>query len=146
MDIEAFYDENPARRASEEFEFGRDWTDDEQYRCEVSWVQDTGELYLMTAPVEPIVADGAGDEFVQRLPTRAVTVEVLDTVPSIESVEAMLAGWADAMPEPGSVRWVRDRVAGGAPAAGEAARPEDEPTEVDGAGDRGARRRSWWRR
>jgi len=132
MDIEEFYDENPARRTSEEFEFGRDWTDADGNHAEISWVQDTGELYLMTAPFEPIVASGVpGEESVQRLPTEKVQVEVLATYPTVEAVEALLAGWREAMGGAQSVGWVRDRIAhpdaGGAPSSG------DTPTELPGA-------------
>ena len=86
MDIEEFYDANPVRRSSEEFEFGRDWSDAQGNRSEVSWIRDTGELYVMTAPVEPIVPDPVGDEFVQPLPTEAVRVEVLRVIPTLERV------------------------------------------------------------
>jgi hypothetical protein len=137
VDIEEFYDENPKRRASEEFEFGRDWSDSDGDRCEVSWVKDTGELYVMGAPVEPIVADGAGDEFLQRLPTKSVVVSVLAVVPTREAVEQALAGWSDAMAEPNSIVWVRDRIAHRSDPASNDQRtvlPDDEPDELRGAG------------
>jgi hypothetical protein len=137
VDIEEFYDDDPRRRASEEFEFGRDWSDSDGDRCEVSWVQDTGELYVMAAPVEPIVADGAGDEFLQRLPTKSVVVDVLAVMPTRESVEQALAGWTDAMAEPNSIAWVRDRIAHRSDRASNHQRPvlpDDEPDELRGAG------------
>ena len=111
MDIEEFYDANPVRRSSEEIEFGRDWNDAQGNRAEISWIRDTGELYVMTAPVEPIVTDPVGDEFVQRLPTEAVGVEVLQVIPTLERVEELLTGWAAAMSQPQSLDWVRDRLA-----------------------------------
>jgi len=84
MDIEEFYDQNPARRTSEEFEFGRDWSDGRRQPRRDQLVHDTGELYLMTAPFEPIVASGLpGDEHVPRLPTNKVVVEVLGVYPSV---------------------------------------------------------------
>jgi hypothetical protein len=111
MDIEEFYDANPVRRSSEEFEFGRDWSDAQGNRAEISWIRDTGELYVMTAPVEPIVIDPVGDEFVQPLPTEAVGVEILQVIPTLERVEELLKGWAAAMSQPQSLNWIRDRLA-----------------------------------
>jgi hypothetical protein len=134
MDIEEFYDQNPARRTSEEFEFGRDWSDADGNHAEISWVHDTGELYLMTAPFEPIVASGLpGDEHVPRLPTNKVVVEVLGVYPSVEAVEELLAGWRDAMGGQASVPWVRDRIAHPGAAGGAGASSGDEPTELPGA-------------
>jgi hypothetical protein len=134
MDIEEFYDENPARRASEEAEFGREWTDAAGNHAEVSWVHDTGELYLMTAPIEPIFASGLpGQEDVKPLPTDAVIVDILGVFPTIEAVEAALAGWPKAMPQPNSVEWVRDHVAHvGSGAPGDIP-PDEAPTEIPGA-------------
>jgi hypothetical protein len=137
MDIEEFYDQNPARRTSEEFEFGRDWSDADGNHAEISWVQDTGELYLMTAPYEPIVASGMpGQEDVARLPTDKVLVEVLGTFPTLEAVEAALSGWREAMAGPTSVEWVRDRIANPGSAGGAGTSSDDEPDEVPGANPR----------
>ena len=110
MDIEEFYDTNPVRRSSEEREFGRDWSDADGNRGEISWIHDTGELYVMIAPVEPIVTDPVGDEFVQQLPTEAVRVEVLEVIPTLERVEELLTGWDAAMSQPQSLDWVRNRL------------------------------------
>ena len=51
MNIEDFYAQDERRRASSEIEFGRDWRDVGGTRYELSWVADTGELYLMREPV-----------------------------------------------------------------------------------------------
>ena len=59
MDLEQFYNEDPRRRHSEELEFGRDWTDGDN-RCEISWVEETGELYAMLEPEVGYAADGIG--------------------------------------------------------------------------------------
>ncbi|MFM8305130.1 MAG: hypothetical protein ACKOA9_12690 [Actinomycetota bacterium] len=112
MDIEQFYDADPRRRASEEVAFGHEWTDADGGRYEVMWVADTGEVYAMFEPVEPMASDGIGDIFPQHMPTEAVTVEVLGVVADRATIDAALAGWADVMPQPGSVAWVRERVAG----------------------------------
>jgi hypothetical protein len=138
MDIEEFYDENPARRASEEFEFGRDWSDSDGARCELSWVHDTGELYVMVEPTPAIVPDGLGDEFLRRIPTKSLTVDVLGVVPTREGVDQTLAGWPDAMPTPNSIAWVRSRLAAH-PSASASSKPKpdgrEEPAELPGASD-----------
>ena len=110
MDIEEFYDADPRRRASDEIEFGTDWTDRQGVRCEISWVTDTGELYVMAEPLEPLGSDGIGDLYVQGMPTDVVTVELLGHCATLEEVEKLLEGWETAMPQPGSLDWVRARV------------------------------------
>jgi hypothetical protein len=136
VDIEEFYDENPTRRTSEELEFGRDWSDNIGNHYEVSWVQDTGELYVMGAPVEPIFSDGLGDDFVKRLHTEDVVVTVLAAIPERAVVEQALAGWSRAMGQTNSIDWVRDRVAhriGSGSSEVSPPREDDAPEEVPGA-------------
>lgn len=111
MDIEEFYDADPRRRASEEVQFGREWTDAEGRRYEVVWVADTGEVYAMFEPVEPMASDGIGDIFPQHLPSEALTVEVLAVIADREELDRRFDGWETAMREPDSIRWVRDRLA-----------------------------------
>jgi hypothetical protein len=115
LDIEEFYDADPRRRESDEVEFGRDWTDADGVRCEISWVADTGELYAMREPDAPIDMDPVGDEYVEKLPTELVTVEVLGVVPARDALDAVLDGWQQAMGTPNSVEWVRARLAASAP-------------------------------
>jgi hypothetical protein len=138
MNIEEFYDENPARRSSEELEFGRDWSDGNGARCELSWVRDTGDLYVMVEPTPGIVADGLGDEFLSPIPTKSLTVEVLAVIPTREGVDETLAGWPDTMGEPNSLAWVRSQLATH-PSASTRHTPEPhgraEPTELPGASD-----------
>ena len=110
MDIEEFYDADNRRRSSEEIEFGRDWSDANGARCEISWIEDTGELYVMSEPVEALVSDGIGDLELPQLPDGLLTVYVLGVVHGRNNVEAVLAGWHDAMKQPGSLTWVRDRL------------------------------------
>ena len=136
VDIEEFYDERPVRRTSEEFEFGRDWTDSEGKRAEVSWVQDTGELYLMSEPVEPIIPDLLGGEHLQHLPKKELIVEVLAVLASLDAVEDALAGWRQAMNAPNSLAWLRDRAATPPQGHDGQSNPEDNPTEIPGADPR----------
>ena len=132
MDIEAFYDQDPRRRPSEELEFGQDWHAADGARYEISWVRDTGELYSMTEPNAAIVSDGLGDQRLGSLPSDTILVEVLGEITAEAELEAALAGWREAMTQPNSLQWVRDRIAGG-PVAGGAVGPNDEPTQVRGA-------------
>ena len=60
MDIETFYEENEVRRQSAEFEFGDEWSDDTGVYYELSWVEATGELYLMAEPDAELLTDPFG--------------------------------------------------------------------------------------
>jgi hypothetical protein len=114
MDIEEFYDADPRRRESEETEFGREWSDANGMRTELSWVADTGELYAMAEPAGSVEMDPVGDTRVDDLPTEALQVEVLGVVPDRAQVERLLSGWEGAMEQgPNSLQWVRDRIAAG---------------------------------
>ena len=100
MDIEEFYDQDPRRRASDEIEFGREWSEDDR-RFEISWVADTGEVYVMAEPYS------RGE-----ISTESVTVEVLGVINGRDAIDSALAGWREAMAKPNSLTWMRERVAG----------------------------------
>ncbi len=110
MDIEEFYQGDERRRRSEEIELGTEWRDAQGVRHELSWVADTGELYLMREPAVRIAEDGFGDEFSGSLPVGAVTVDVVGWIPTRDRVEEVLTGWPDAMGGSDSVSWVRARL------------------------------------
>ena len=110
MDIEEFYDADPRRRESEETEFGREWSDADGLRTELSWVADTGELYAMAEPAGSVEMDPIGDTRVDDLPTELVTVEILATIPDRAELERILTGWEDAMGGTHSLEWVRQRI------------------------------------
>jgi hypothetical protein len=110
MDIEEFYAADERRRQSAELEFGRDWND-ENGRCAVSWVEDTGELYLMREPSAGVWADAFGDMRARAVSEHALGVEVLGVVSGRSSIEAVMSGWEQAMLNPDGVAWLRDRVA-----------------------------------
>jgi hypothetical protein len=113
MDIEEFYDADPRRRESDETEFGREWSNAQGVRTELSWVALTGELYAMAEPSEPVFMDPIGDTRVPDLPTELVTVEILGVVAERADVERILTGWESEMGKPDSIQWVRDRLAAG---------------------------------
>ena len=100
MDIEEFYDQDPRRRASDETEFGREWSEDDR-RFEVSWIADTGEVYVMAEPYSR-----------REISTESVTVEVLGVIKGRDAINSALAGWREAMAKPNSLTWMRARVAG----------------------------------
>jgi hypothetical protein len=110
MDIEGFYRADERRRRSEEVEFGTDWHDSAKARYEVSWVADTGELYLMGEPNEPFRVDLFGDMFELAVPTEAVTVAVIGWVADRSRLEQILDGWPAAMAGPDSLSWLAERL------------------------------------
>jgi hypothetical protein len=116
VDIEEFYDEDPRRRTSNEVEFGQDWSDAAGARYEISWVEDTGEVYAMREPDARIEVDPVGDEWMDKLPSDAITVEILGSVTERAELDRRLDGWQDAIGRPDSLSWVRTRVAEAAPA------------------------------
>jgi len=109
MDIEEFYSADERRRHSAELEFGRDWSDAGR-RCEVSWVEDTGELYLMREPDGDVVGDAFGDMVVRHVSEHDLEVEVVGVVPGRDAIGAVMSGWEQQMPKPDGVAWLRDRV------------------------------------
>ncbi|MFZ4517680.1 MAG: hypothetical protein ACOYOP_04805 [Microthrixaceae bacterium] len=111
MDIEAFYDADPRRRASDEVSFGRDWFDADGVRWELNWVADTGELYVMREPSEPVEMDALGDAYIQDLPTSELGVKVLGVIEGRNEVHEALTGWQDAMAARGGLDWVAERIA-----------------------------------
>lgn len=111
MDIEQFYAEDERRRRSAEIEFGSEWFDTNGNRYELSWVEDTGELYAMLemAP-EAESWTPFGDIEVERLPVDRVVVTVVANVPEREEVERVLEGWQTEMGKAEGIAWVADRL------------------------------------
>ena len=123
MDLEAFYAEDERRRHSAELEFGRDWQDAGN-RGGVSWVEDTGELYVMLEPSGAVVGDAFGDMVVRGVSEHQLGVELLGVVSGRDAIEAVMSGWESAMRRPDGLAWLRDRVAHAAEHAHDApARP-----------------------
>ncbi len=111
MDIEQFYSADERRRQSAEFEFGTDWFDAKGNRYELSWVEDTGELYAMLELVPE--ADSwtpFGDIEVEHMPVDRVVVTVVAHIDGRVEVESILEGWADEMRKPDSIAWVAERL------------------------------------
>ena len=110
MDIEEFYDADERRRESEELELGNDWSDGAGRKFSLSYVVETGELYLMAAPEAEALEDPFGDIAVDQEPVEALTVEVIAVVPSTAVLHESLAGWQGEIERPGSLVWLRDKV------------------------------------
>ncbi len=109
MDIEAFYQQNEARRESAEFEFGDEWRDASENTYRLSWVEATGELYLMIGPEASVSEDIFGDFIVADEAVSGLTVVVVATVATLGAVEDRLQGWEDAMLEENSLNWLYER-------------------------------------
>jgi hypothetical protein len=109
MDIETFYELNEARRESAEFEFGSEWTDASDNEYELSWVEATGELYLMVEPDAVINEDVFGDFMVSEESVSDLTVVIIGRVASLAALEDQLQGWEEAMLEPDSLSWLYER-------------------------------------
>ncbi len=110
MDIEGFYEQNEARRESAEFEFGSEWSDASDNEYELSWVEATGELYLMIEPDAVVTEDMFGDFLVSDEPVADLTVMVIARVPTLAAVEDLLQGWEEAMPEENSLAWLYEHL------------------------------------
>jgi hypothetical protein len=110
MNIEEFYEADERRRRSEEIELGTEWHDLDGVRHEVSWVADTGELYVMREPAARISEDPFGDAFQGSLSIDAVTVAVVGWIPTRDRMEEVLAGWQDAMAGTESLAWLATRL------------------------------------
>ena len=107
MDIEQFYSADERRRRSAEVEFGNNWFDAKGSRYELSWIEDTGELYAMLEPVPE--ADSwtpFGDIEVEKVKVDTLAVIVLGKIANRIELEQLLDGWADHMAEPNGVDWV----------------------------------------
>lgn len=109
MDIETFYEQNEARRESAEFEFGNEWTDAADNEYELSWVEATGELYLMVEPDALVNEDIFGDFLVADEPISDLTVVIIGKVASLAALEDQLVGWEEAMLEENSLSWLYER-------------------------------------
>jgi len=109
MDIESFYDQNEARRESAEYEFGSEWSDASDNEYELSWVEATGELYLMVEPDAVVNEDIFGDFIVSDEQVNDLTVVIIGKVPSLAALEDVLQGWEEAMLAENSLAWLYER-------------------------------------
>ena len=118
-DIEAFYAADERRRTSAEIELGQDWHDAQGVRYELSWIEDTGELYVMAEAAPSGFVDPFGDQLEPfgrwlgaSVPTSSLVVRILGRISSREEVERLLEGWEQAMGQPDSTKWIAERLRG----------------------------------
>lgn len=109
LTIDDFYAENELRRDSAEFEFGDGWTDASGNLYELSWVESTGELYLMLEPEAEVGVDAFGDFWVGD-GAEGLSVVVIGQYENHEAVTATLEGWEEAVGVTGSLSWLFARV------------------------------------
>ena len=111
MNIEEFYSADERRRQSAEVEFGTNWFDAAGNRYELSWVEDTGELYGM---LEMVPEAGSwtpfGDVEVDKMPVDRLVVTIAGTIPTRDEVERILDGWEAEMAKPDGISWVAERL------------------------------------
>jgi hypothetical protein len=114
MDIGEFYDRDERRRASAEIEFGTEWLHHDGVRIELSWIEDTGELYVMREPPPPGWEDPFGGIHtkVDDAPVEGMEVIVLGTVTDRAELEKILEGWQDVVGSPDSAHWLVERLDG----------------------------------
>jgi hypothetical protein len=103
MNIEDFYSADERRRQSAEIELGTNWYDAAGNRYELSWVEDTGELYAMLE-----MAPGAIE--IPKTPVDEVVVTMVGYIPTREDMEKVMAGWEAEMAKPDGITWVADRL------------------------------------
>jgi hypothetical protein len=121
MNIEEFYEADERRRQSAEIELGTEWHDRDGVRCELNWVEDTGELYVLREPLPGILEDPIGDLRVSKEPLTVMVVSVLGTIATHDDLERILSGWQEAMSETDSVSWVQQHLHAAGVAAPEGA-------------------------
>jgi len=111
MDIEEFYSADERRRQSAEVELGTNWFDGKGNRYELSWVEDTGELYTMLELIpEADSFTPFGDVEIEKIPVDRVLVMVIGYIPTLNDVELVLSGWPAKMAEPDGISWVAERL------------------------------------
>lgn len=110
-DIEAFYDADSRRRRSPEADYGVRWTlpGSHRDRYRVSYCGLTGEIYAELQPRGLVLLLGVV------LPTEDPNRSIVDPAPryyeGAGGLDDVLAGWEHKMDSPGSLVWVRERIA-----------------------------------
>ncbi len=120
MDISQFYDEDPARRESDEENFGDGWSteSDQHSTYRANWLTATGELYIVREPHPGGLFARYLDQLdIDQVDVEQLTVEVLGEFDSEAAVKQALAGWEKAMNHLNSLEWLRERATAGATSA-----------------------------
>jgi len=107
--IADFYEEDERRRTSTEKRLGLDWWDGDGSRFELSWIHDTGELYLLSESTSRVIKIPA--TYIPAT-TPAPLAMVIATIADEGEVDRILDGWREAMNAQAGIGWVLDRVDG----------------------------------
>jgi hypothetical protein len=113
MDIEAFYDADARRRPSAELELGTEWQDGDEIHYELSYVVDTGELYVVQEPPPHEREDPFGGLHVKPFTDadeKKMIVRVVAIIATVDELHRILDGWEEKMAEPNSIAWLADRL------------------------------------
>ena len=96
VDEVAFHAADRRRRVSGEVDFGATWrVEGSNDAWRLSWIRDTGELYLCRA-------DGYD--------CSCTDVSVIAVVPSEAEVDALLDGWREMRHDPDGIGWLSGRL------------------------------------
>jgi hypothetical protein len=136
VNIKEFYDRDERRRASDEIEVGDSWLDenDQSATYQVSWIKQTKEIYALREPPAPMRKDALGETIAVSIPDESLEVEVLGLISSEEELQELLRGWQQAMREPNSLAWVRERLRSHRPSHDPGGRPPKQgEREIPGA-------------
>ncbi len=125
VDIDEFYEADPRRRASAELELGSEWVGRDGVNHELSYVEDTGELYVLREPAPHVTEDPFGGLHISTPEgyDNKITVHVIARIDSVESLHRILEGWQDAMRSEDATGWLGQRLR----AAGVAVGPTGDP-------------------
>lgn len=115
-DIDAFYAADERRRFSGEHDYGVWWFDEHGAAWRGSWVNDTGEFYIVRLGpprVQDVGIDEPGPFIAQMVSVpsarQAGPVVVLGIEPYHAALESRLAGWGDECGKQDSLAWLRSR-------------------------------------
>jgi hypothetical protein len=117
LNISEFYDEDLARRDSDEEGFGDGWSTeaDQHSTYRANWLRDTGELYVVREPHPGGLFARYLDQLdIDQVDVEELTVEVLGRFEDEAGVQRALAGWQKEMTQPDSLVWLRERTAAAA--------------------------------
>jgi hypothetical protein len=116
VNIAEFYDGDPRRRPSDEVALGDAWTrsDDPHATFRASWIEATGEVFLVREPHPGGLFARYLDELrIDQADVDDLVVTVAGIVPTRSDLDRVTAGWADAMTGTDSVGWLQAAVTAG---------------------------------
>jgi hypothetical protein len=112
MDIEAFYEADPRRRASAEIELGTEWQDAHGVHYELNYIEDTGELYVMQEAPPAEWEDPFGGIHIRNDPSYEgkLITRVVAQIDTVDKLHAIIDGWPEAMNGDDGIGWLAERL------------------------------------